>query len=99
MTTNRRRNQRTNNIDQELEEERAAAEAERRRQEQKGGTTGDAGTTADNVKRLKLGWKIRVDLKKACQQIALDSDMKDYEVLEMLLDEALAARAGEKVEM
>jgi len=46
----------------------------------------------------KLGWQIRLDLKKACQQIALDDDMKDYEVLEMLLDEALAARAASKAE-
>jgi hypothetical protein len=69
-------------IDQELEQ-LAAAEQQ---------------TTVAEVRRSKLGWQIRVDLKKACQQIALDNDLKDYEVLEMLLDEALAARARRKVE-
>ena len=100
--TDRRHNKRTTsvNIDRELAEEeearkRAAEEAAQLAAWAQGGNTVEMPST--EVKRSKLGWKVRLDLKKACQQIALDSDMDDYEVLEMLLDEALAARVAKKV--
>jgi len=82
----RRRNPRTQQFDQELAEPVET------------GKQPSSAPLAYAVKRSKLGWQIRLDLKKACQQIALDDDMKDYEVLEMLLDEALAARAASKAE-
>ncbi len=85
----RRRNQRTR-LDEEVAEEIEAAEA--------AGIDRQIQSTQPIQARSKLGWSIRRDLKKACQQIALDDGMKDYEALEMLLDEALAARTATKVE-
>jgi len=48
------------------------------------------------VKRVKLGWQMRVDLIRTCKQLALDNNMHDYEVLEALLDEALEMRRQEE---
>jgi hypothetical protein len=47
-------------------------------------------------KRAKLGWQIRADLIKQCKQLALDMNLHDYEALEMLLEESLARRRGQK---
>jgi len=41
------------------------------------------------LKRSKLGWKIRNDLIKAVKQIALDEDRHDYEVLEQILEDGI----------
>jgi uncharacterized protein involved in propanediol utilization len=96
MSSYRRRNSRTN-IDQELAEvEAARKKAEEDARQNQASSIPAAATTSPNnesVRRSKLGWQIRADLKKACQRMAVDLEMNDYEVLEMLLDEALAARA------
>jgi hypothetical protein len=94
MSAYRRRNNRTN-VDQELAEVEAIRKKaeEEAKQSQGSPAIAVAGQGDEPVKRSKLGWQIRLDLKKTCQRMAVDLEMNDYEVLEMLLDEALSARA------